>query len=106
NDGHTDLFVAGYRLQDLGEMAADYLGLEHTAERARLFRNQGDGTFMDVSREMGLDKVLFAMGSNFGDLDNDGWLDMYLGTGDPNLMTLVPNRMFRNNAARGFQDVT
>jgi hypothetical protein len=46
------------------------------------------------------------MGANFGDLDNDGWLDFYLGTGDPNLTTLIPNRMFRNDAGKAFQDVT
>ena len=31
---------------------------------------------------MGLDRVILTMGANFGDLDNDGWLDVYLGTGD------------------------
>ncbi len=36
------------------------------------------------------------MGSNFGDFDNDGYLDFYLGTGDPSFATLVPNRMFKN----------
>jgi hypothetical protein len=46
------------------------------------------------------------MGANFGDLDNDGWLDFYLGTGDPDLTTLVPNRMFRNAEGKFFQDVT
>src|SRR5438045_7948375 len=46
------------------------------------------------------------MGNNFGDLDNDGWRDFYLGTGDPNLSTLIPNRMFRNAEGRFFQDVT
>jgi hypothetical protein len=50
--------------------------------------------------------VLHAMGSNFGDLDNDGWLDFYLGTGDPDLLTIIPNRMFRNDAGKRFQDVT
>jgi hypothetical protein len=46
------------------------------------------------------------MGANFGDLDNDGWLDFYLGTGDPRLTSLVPNRMFRNDEGRRFQDVS
>jgi hypothetical protein len=53
-----------------------------------------------------LDRVLHAMGSGFGDLDNDGWLDFYLGTGDPDLLTLIPNRMFRNAGGTHFQDVT
>jgi hypothetical protein len=46
------------------------------------------------------------MGSNFGDFDNDGWLDLYLGTGDPDLGRLIPNRAFRNAEGRFFQDVT
>ena len=46
------------------------------------------------------------MGANFGDLDNDGFLDLYIGTGAPDLNTLVPNRMFRNAGGRCFQDVT
>ena len=36
------------------------------------------------------------MGSNFGDLDNDGWLDFYLGTGYPRYEALMPNVMYRN----------
>src|SRR5260370_9542778 len=46
------------------------------------------------------------MGSNFGDCDNDGFLDLYLGTGDPDLSTLVPNRMFKNVAGRRFAEIT
>ncbi len=43
---------------------------------------------------------------NYGDLDNDGWLDLYVGTGGPALNDLVPKRMFRNAEGRSFQDVT
>jgi hypothetical protein len=46
------------------------------------------------------------MGSNFGDLDNDGWLDFHVGTGEPDLAALAPNRMFRNAGGREFRDVT
>jgi hypothetical protein len=46
------------------------------------------------------------MGCNFGDLDNDGWLDFYVGTGAPDLKVLVPNRMFHNDGGRRFRDVT
>src|SRR5690606_28194883 len=105
-DGWEDLFVAGYNVQDAGDVAADYLGLPHTGERARLYRNRGDGTFGDASREAGLDRLLHTMGGNHGDLDNDGWPDLYLGTGDPDFTTLVPNRMFRNAGGVRFQDVT
>ncbi len=106
NDGWLDLFVAGYRIKHVGDIAADYLGLPHSAERARLYRNNRDGSFSDVTQQSGLYKVLHAMGSNYGDLDNDGFLDIYLGTGDPDLATIVPNRMFLNNAGERFLDVT
>jgi hypothetical protein len=46
------------------------------------------------------------MGMNFGDFDNDGFLDFYLGTGDHDLATLVPNRLFKNVAGQRFADVT
>ena len=105
-DGWQDLFVAGYQIKDVGEVAADYLGLPHQAEKARLFRNRGDGTFEDQTTLMGLDKVLHAMGSNYGDLNNDGFPDFYLGTGDPDLATLIPNRMFLNQAGQGFAEIT
>lgn len=106
NDGWQDIFVAGYSIPDLGAITADYLGLPHSGERARLYRNNKDGTFADVTKSAGLYKILHAMGSNFGDLDNDGWLDFYVGTGDPDLSTIIPNRMFRNDDGRGFQEVT
>jgi hypothetical protein len=46
------------------------------------------------------------MGLGFGDLDNDGYLDCYFGTGTPDYEALLPNRMFRNNHGQNFQDIT
>ena len=106
NDGWPDIGVTGYSIQDVGDIAADLLGRPHRAARAKLYRNNGDGTFTDASRETGFNRVLHTMGCNFGDLDNDGWLDLYLGTGDPDFSTLIPNRMFRNEGGRRMQDVT
>jgi hypothetical protein len=110
NDGWQDLFVAGWGSFESNTMAADvaadYLNLPTSAERGRLYRNKGDGTFEDVTKRAGLYKVVPAMGLNFGDLDNDGWLDIYLGTGNPDFGTLIPNRMFRNAGGRTFRDVT
>lgn len=107
NDGWLDLFVASYSFESsIEKVAADYLGIPNPGERPKLYRNNGNGTFTDVTRAMHLDRVLVAMGSNFGDLDNDGWLDCYIGTGDPVLTSLMPNRMFRNAGGRLFQDVT
>ena len=106
NDGWLDIFVAGYNIDNVKDFASDALGLPHEAERARLYHNERNGTFKDVTRDAHLYKLLHTMGSNYGDLDNDGWLDFYLGTGDPNLGTIIPNRMFRNASGRYFQDVT
>ena len=50
--------------------------------------------------------VFATMGCNFGDFDNDGLLDFYLGTGEPDLSVLVPNRMFKNVDGRRFADIT
>lgn len=106
NDGWQDIFVSGYSTRDIGDIAADYLGLPTRGEKPRLYRNNHDGTFADVTPAANLHKVLLTMGCNYGDLDNDGWLDFYLGTGDPEFSTLAPNRMFRNEKGKYFQDVT
>ena len=107
NDGWEDLFVVGYGLpRGVADVAADYLGLPNQGARCRLYRNNRDGTFADVSKEAHLDRICFAMGHNFGDIDNDGWLDFYCGTGGPDLGGLIPNRMFRNAEGKFFQDVT
>jgi hypothetical protein len=106
NDGWEDLLVAGYYTETSADIAAFHLGLPNKAEVPRLYRNRGDGTFSDVTRKVGLHRVILAMGANFGDLDNDGFLDCYFGTGTPDYQALLPNRMFRNDGGRRFQDVT
>ena len=109
NDGMLDLFVApfpGFSGDSLGEVVADYIDRSSSIDRARLYRNAGDGTFDDVSKAAGIDDVMLAMGANFGDLDNDGLLDVYIGTGEPNLRTLVPNRMYRNAGDGTFENAT
>lgn len=109
NDGWEDLFVASYDLRDPepgGNVARELLQLEPRGERARVFRNNGNGTFTDVAPRMGADKVLYAMGANYGDLNNDGYPDFYVGTGAPDMRALVPNRMFLNRGGERFDDVT
>ncbi|MXW00062.1 MAG: hypothetical protein F4000_01475 [Holophagales bacterium] len=59
----------------------------------------------EVSRELGIRRPALPMGANYGDLDNDGWLDFYLGTGEPDLASLMPNVMYRYNGRR-FEEVT
>ena len=105
NDGWPDLFVAGYSSTpaDIGAFEA---GQPSHAETPRLYHNEHNGTFRDVTHAMHLDRAILIMGANFGDLDNDGFLDLYLGTGDSLYTSLLPNRMFRNNTRRSFEDVT
>ena len=55
---------------------------------------------------VGLYRVSQAMGANFGDMDNDGFLDFYLGTGFPAFDALAPNVAYRNNGGESFSDVT
>lgn len=105
NDGWLDLFVAGYGYR-IADVAADYLGLPNDGERMRLYRNDGAGGFDDVTRETGLYRVHLTMAANFGDLDNDGFPDFYLGTGYPSYDALGPNVLYRNNEGQSFTDVT
>ncbi|MCW3053195.1 MAG: repeat protein, partial [Chthonomonadales bacterium] len=107
NDGWPDLYVNGYGgVRSVGHVAADYLGLPTPGEKAKLYHNNHDGTFTDISKQARLDRVNMGMGMNFGDLDNDGWLDFYVGTGNPDIGLLIPNRMFRNHDGKYFDEVT
>lgn len=109
NDGWPDIFVCGYTFNGslAKDQAAEALHLPHpSAGTMYLYRNNHDGTFSNVTRITGLDKTVFAMGANFGDIDNDGWLDMYLGTGNPDFQSLTPNRLFKNIDGKYFADVT
>jgi tetratricopeptide (TPR) repeat protein len=105
NDGWPDLFVTSYFIS-VDESVRTYLGLPHNALTMKLYRNLGNGTFKDVTAETGLDKVLMPMGANFGDIDNDGFLDIYLGNGNPNYASLLPHVLLRNHDGKYFADVT
>jgi hypothetical protein len=109
NDGWEDIFAAGFGVES-GQKAAYLAALNFRGQYAggnpHLYINNGDNTFKDISEQAGLNEALFVMGSNYGDIDNDGWPDIYLGTGEPGLTAIVPNKMFRNNKGRTLQDVT
>ena len=105
NDGALDLFVVSYP-NSVEEFVKHYVGQPPVAETLTLYRNDGKGGFVDVTKAAGLSRVVPAMGANFGDLDNDGFLDIYLGTGAPSFGSLMPNILLRNDAGRRFQDVT
>ncbi len=109
NDGWLDIFACNY---DFGRALSYYAAkeaLQPSAEMAGkpyFYHNNHDGTFTNVTSSMGAQKPTFSMGGNFGDFDNDGWLDMYLGTGNPDFKSLIPNRMFHNIGGKKFMDVT
>ncbi len=106
NDGRPDLYVNGSPAS-LADIAADALGRPfEKAGRPWLYSNRGAEGFQEVARAVGLDRPMAAMGCNFGDIDNDGYLDIYLGNGWRSFSSLVPNRMFKNVAGRQFEDVT
>ena len=110
NDGALDLYVSSYAentsLGRLAPVVASFLDLPHDAELPRLYRGDGAGGFENVAREQGLERMSLPMGANFGDLDNDGFLEFYLGTGYPFLDGLMPNVMYWNRRGENFVDIS
>jgi tetratricopeptide (TPR) repeat protein len=105
NDGWPDIFVTSYFFS-VDESLRSYLGLPHNVETFKLYKNMKDGTFKDVTAEVGLDKINVPMGANFGDVDNDGFLDIFLATGGPEYGALIPKMLLRNDEGKSFVDIT
>ena len=106
NDGALDLFVSGYEW-NVSDVAADYLGLSALeTEFDHLYQGDGRGGFRQVGVGAGLSRITQPMGANFGDVNNDGYPDFYLGTGYPAYEGLMPNLLFINERGRRFTDVT
>ena len=84
NDGLLDVFVANYLLYDDGKFrdfypAAGYPGpLSYNAEPSALYRNNGDGTFTEVTKEAGVFKEGRAMSATVSDFRNVGLLDIFV----------------------------
>jgi hypothetical protein len=115
-DGRVDLFVPRYVFIDINKLpefgSSDKFcrfrgvmvqcgpwGLP--GESDFLFHNRGDGTFQDVSKAAGVDdpKHYFGMQGVWGDLDNDGWPDLYVAN------DAGPNYLYHNNHDGTFEDV-
>jgi hypothetical protein len=92
NDGLLDIFFTnGAAIPSLEKTDASFSN--------RLFHNNGDGTFTDVTAKAGLAGIGYSMGVAAGDYDNDGFVDLYV-TG------FNHNQLFHNNGDGTFTDVT
>ena len=77
----------------------DWPGHKRQTSTLRLYRNNRDGTFTDVTRRAGLDVELYGMGVAVGDYDNDGFPDLFI-------TCVGQSRLFRNTGRGTFVDVT
>ncbi|MGE5645322.1 MAG: CRTAC1 family protein [Acidobacteriota bacterium] len=92
NDGYLDVyFVNGAAIPSLKKESPAYWN--------RLFHNNRDGTFTDVTEKAGVAGEGYGMGAAVGDYDNDGWPDIYVAA-------VTRNQLFRNNHDGTFTDVT
>ena len=90
NDGWLDLFLVD---------SSDWPGPKRRESASKLYRNNQNGTFTDVTQAAGLDIDFYGMGISVADYDNDGNSDIYLsGLGE--------DKLFRNRGDGRFQDVT
>ena len=89
NDGDDDIYFVNGR-QDLNTPSPEW--------RNALFRND-DGFFTDVTEKTGVGDTGYGMSAMFGDVDNDGWLDLFVGNYGPNIL-------YRNNGDGTFTDIT
>ena len=95
NDGDLDLFVANESSRPTGPQWTPH-GMRAPSQ---LFRNNGDETFTDVAERAGVDIHTFAMGTVWGDYDNDRYPDLYVAGRSR-------NALFHNNRDGTFTDVT
>jgi hypothetical protein len=92
NDGYLDVyFVNGAAIPSLKKEGPMYWN--------RLFHNNRDGTFTDVTEKAGVAGAGYGMGVAIGDYDNDGWPDIYV-------VNVTKNQLFHNNHDGTFTDVT
>jgi len=107
NDGKLDIFVSTYPDSFYKTMIEYNLSgaAVPPAQRQLLLHNNGDGTFRNVTQDAGITGWYGAMSSQVADLDNDGFDEILLGTGNPELDWCEPKPVFRNNGEGRFADV-
>ncbi|HJN08976.1 MAG TPA: CRTAC1 family protein [Pirellulaceae bacterium] len=93
-DGDPDLYLVNFH-----GTVRDPISPETETGRCALYRNDGDGRFVDVSKQAGVDRALFGMAAAWGDYDDDNDLDLYITAYGPNVL-------FRNDGNGSFTDVT
>jgi enediyne biosynthesis protein E4 len=105
-DGRLDLFIGNYLKFDPNAREPFYSAeafpgpLDYEPDNSRLFHNNGDGTFTDVSQRSGIASVSGrAMGVALGDFDNDGWPDIYVANDQ------MASFLFHNNHDGTFANV-
>ena len=92
NDGYLDIFFTnGADISTLQKSSPKYWN--------RLFHNNGDGTFTDVTEKAGVEGTGFDTGVAIGDFDNDGYQDMFVGG-------VHHNALYHNNGNGTFTDIT
>jgi len=90
NDGWPDIFLVN---------DTDWPGHPLKHSTPKLYHNNHDGTFTDVTHKAGLDIEIFGMGLAVGDYDNDGYDDLFISA-------MGQSRLFHNNGNGTFTDVT
>ena len=108
NDGYVDLYVTRYvdftpennKYCSFDKLTAYCHPNVYSPMHNILYRNNGDGTFTDISKESGIGKVTGnGLGVVFGDYDNDGWTDIYVANDSS------PSFLFHNKSAGVFEEV-
>jgi Flp pilus assembly protein TadD len=104
NNGTLDLFVA--TMSAFGAaLSSRVTGKAPELSRPFLYQNTGDGRFSDVTVEAGLDRAFGTMGIGVGDVDNDGFTDLYLSNGGPEMFRWEPNALYLNQGDGTFVEV-
>ncbi len=107
-DGWDDLLVSSYALDYTSGSALpfieQFLGMRDSGQHVALYRNEQGKSFRDVAPQTGLNVLAYPMGHNTADINRDGWPDILMGTGLPDMRALMPNRLFINRAGEWFED--
>ncbi len=107
NDGKPDIFVSTYPGGEENLMVAHYIsGAPVPPEKRQLlFHNNGNGTFTRATEEAGILGWHGAMAAGVGDVDNHGYPDIILGTGNPQLDWAEPKPLYYNDGHGHFVDI-